>query len=526
MSTNLTKGIRLGIPEIAEIADVTPSAVTNWRKRHKDFPAAVTASRTGTQFDADEVERWLIMNGKINRRITSNHLLWPFLDALRANLDPHELATVLSAVIVLAEIRERVREGGDIDLDVDDDWVSFDRPADDFGAWLHDTAVHLEASNLQLEGMLLPGIRAGVQRLTPEELLHLVRLVVGATSEGDGDLGTGQLFDDLRRYLFDVDRFSEEYATPTDLQLLFALLAAESDAVFDPACGEGGSLVLTARRGAFLVPPRPHRMVGWELNADVFDVARTRAFVNHAPIDFTNCNSLTTTPLPESIDTVILDAPMGIRDWGTADDYVSERWTYGSPPPSSADMAWLQIALATLADNGRAYVLLAPGSLSKSGAQERIRRAMLDAGVIDSIVQLPSRLRRNTSIPVVMWCLRPKHSVATNDVLFVDASDLGTAGRSTVTLEPGEVTSLADILQRRRRGEPVAADDPRIELIVVAGGDVDSGNLHPDRYKPIKIVDRAELHRDREAALTAVVAARAEADRAITDLLTSLEGRS
>ena len=102
----------------------------------------------------------------------------------------------------------------------------------------------------------------------------------------------------------------------------------------------------------------------------------------------------------------MLDPPYSMHDWGDAPTYISERWRSAHPPPSSADMAWLQLALEPLEEQGRAYVLLPPSSLSRSGRDELIRRALLEAGVIEAIVLLPARLRRDTSIQLALWCLR------------------------------------------------------------------------------------------------------------------------
>src|SRR3954454_24949951 len=77
------EGALVGIPQIADLAGVGRSAVSNWRKRHPDFPTAKVQAPSGALFDLREVEDWLIEQGKISQRAPASARLWAMADATR-----------------------------------------------------------------------------------------------------------------------------------------------------------------------------------------------------------------------------------------------------------------------------------------------------------------------------------------------------------------------------------------------------------------------------------------------------------
>jgi type I restriction enzyme M protein len=106
------------------------------------------------------------------------------------------------------------------------------------------------------------------------------------------------------------------------------------------------------------------------------------------------------------------------------------RWKFGAPPVGNANYAWLQHIIHHLAPSGTAGVVLANGSMS-SGQEDMIRRAMVEADVVDCMIALPGQLFYSTQIPACLWFLsRNKQNGRFRDrrgqVLFIDARKLGT----------------------------------------------------------------------------------------------------
>ena len=129
-------------------------------------------------------------------------------------------------------------------------------------------------------------------------------------------------------------------------------------------------------------------------------------------------------------DYVIANPPFNDSDWYRKDDDV--RWAYGVPPKGNANFAWVQHFIHHLAPNGTAGFVLANGSMSSNQSGEGdIRKAIIEADLVDCMVALPGQLFYSTQIPVCLWFLTrkkndPKKRDRRGETLFLDARKLGT----------------------------------------------------------------------------------------------------
>ncbi len=168
---------------------------------------------------------------------------------------------------------------------------------------------------------------------------------------------------------------------------------------------------------------------------------------------------------------MLANPPFNISDWGgerLADD---RRWVYGTPPAGNANYAWLQHILHHLSPRGQAGVVLANGSMSSNQNNEgAIRRAMVEADVVDVMVALPPQLFFNTQIPACLWFLaRDKRGAAgggkgrdrRGEVLFIDARKLGRMEtRVTRVFDDEDVARIAATVHRWRADGEAGADQP------------------------------------------------------------------
>jgi len=159
-------------------------------------------------------------------------------------------------------------------------------------------------------------------------------------------------------------------------------------------------------------------------------------------------------------DVVLANPPFNMSGWaGSGDSAQDVRWRYGVPPDHNANFAWLQHAVAMLAEQGRAAVLMANGAASTQDPQERaIRTAMINDGAVESIVALPPQLFHSTAIPVTLWLLRaPVGGSSASPVLFVDARATGRlVSRTRRVLTDDDIGRLIDIYQDWRGRSPTA----------------------------------------------------------------------
>jgi type I restriction enzyme M protein len=131
-------------------------------------------------------------------------------------------------------------------------------------------------------------------------------------------------------------------------------------------------------------------------------------------------------------DYILANPPFNISDWGGERLREDARWKYGVPPVGNANYAWLQHILWHLSPNGTAGVVLANGSMSSAqSGEDVIRRAMVEADVVDCMISLPPQLFYSTPIQACLWFLaRNKNSGGQwrdrrGEVLFIDARKLG-----------------------------------------------------------------------------------------------------
>jgi len=516
--SNIPSRITIDIQQIAEIAGVGRSAVGNWRKRHADFPVP----DSGGGFDLREVERWLIENGKIDTRVPPAYVAWSLSDTLRGTLVAEDTTSLLIAVLVYLQACEAPSLFGHahaLELDVPESatWRHVREASPNaLSGVLLDAAQAIEDANPALDGLLVSGLSKA--SLVGGKLLH--QLIDSLDRAADDVTPLFALFEEVVSRASELDRFRAEFATPDDVtELMIRLAGGRNGTVLDPACGQGGLLLSAA------VHPDRQRsktavLIGYEINADVLRIARSRFFLYGVPTDLRHGDvfRVPADELPEA-NLVLVDPPLSMSNWGDAEIYLDERWQFGVPPRSNADLAWLQLAVQSLTDGGRAIVVTTTGTTFRGGAEAQIRRRMLEAGAVEAVIQLPGRLRADTSVPLVLWVLRAPTSEPTK-VLLVDASTLGATGRSQHTFDDIEIQRIVDTVRAHEHGGKA---DGEIAWVVESAELV--GNdavLDPTRYRPAPEVNLDEVRRRIAELRSLVPEASADAADALERLLSRL----
>jgi type I restriction enzyme M protein len=520
----------VGIPQIAEIAGVGRSAVSNWRKRHADFPAPKVQTPSGALFDLREVEDWLIEQGKISERAPASARLWGLADAARGIWSPEDFVRFSVAFLVYLEACDRAqrrRASRDVprpEIPVGAAWTMVrSRSPEHFLRRLLDAQRSVEAANPELAGLLDPGLRDQHSRDADALAYHVAMALDASADEATTRFALFEALDDMEG----LDRFAGEFFTPRDVAGLVArLVDAREGTILDPAVGEGGLLMRTAEEA---VAGGGHvGLVGIDSNLDACRRSRARFYLGGRDVEIRNEDALTSHPDALSLsDAVVLDPPYGLGNWGTAELYVDPRWRYGSVPPNSADFAWLQLAVTHLKPAGRGAVLMGTGSLFRAGREGGIRRRMVEAGVVEGVVVLSPRLKTNTSIPLALWLLRSPESPDTDeDVLLVDASDLATTGRSRYSLPAGSVDRLVALVERWRADRTISPNDARIAATATREAIIDAeSSLLPARYQSPPEVDLANLRQQANSLRASLSESSVAANRATAELISYLERR-
>jgi type I restriction-modification system DNA methylase subunit len=550
MQGTASESALVGIPEIAKIAQVGPSAVGNWRKRHSDFPKPKVQAPSGALFDLDEVERWLVENSKIVGRVPASTRLWALADGARGVWRPGQISAFCVACLVYFEACVRAQAADTSDqcdipiVPAEASWARVRQEAKpaEFVRKLRRAADLIEELNRELDGLLVPSFShvrpgdGGVARSIAVALDDAVddafsprfALLEEVSPEFRGfaqaETARGRLSRNALALATEADRFAARYSTPEEISyLLCQLVDTDGGIIFDPAAGEGGLLLLAALwQSREDLPPS---LIGIEINEEVCRITRSRCYLYGLPADIRLGNALAMdlSQLPKA-DSVILDPPYAMRDWGHADIYLDPRWRFGPPPPKNSDLAWLQVAVLQLKPSGRGGVVLPAGSLFRAGREAEIRQALIEAGVIEGVVLLPPRLRADTSISLAIWLVRsPDATERTEEMLLVDASGLGTPGRSNFSLEEEVIDRLGGLFQSWRQRHEISEEDAEIAFAVPATS-VAHADLNPERYRPSPQTDLSVLERQVSDLRTRVTREAAQLRDALEHLGAHLDG--
>lgn len=307
----------------------------------------------------------------------------------------------------------------------------------DIGKIIDDALVEIESENHRLKGIL--DKRFARTQLEPGTLGALVDLIssMGFTNNGQKAVDVlGQVYEYfLGQFANAEGKKGGQFYTPASVvRVLVEVLAPHKGKVYDPCCGSGGMFVQSekfveshgGRFGDISIYGQESNPTTWRLVAMNLVIRGMDFNLGKEPADTFLRNQH-----PDlRADYVMANPPFNVSDWWNEKLEGDPRWQFGTPPKGNANFAWLQHILYHLKPNGRAGVVLANGSMSSSQNNEgAIRRAMIEADVIDCMVALPPQLFFNTTIPACLWFLAKDKRVGGRDrrgeTLFIDARKLG-----------------------------------------------------------------------------------------------------
>ncbi len=388
--------------------------------------------------------------------------LWKLADALRNNMDAAEYKHVVLGLIFLkyisdafeakrADLLAQRAQGADPE-DPDEyraenvfwvppgaRWPHLLKMAKQptIGKVVDDAMSAIERDNPSLKGVLPKDYaRPGLDKARLGQLIDLIgNIGLGHPDNRSRDL-LGRVYEYfLSQFASAEGKKGGQFYTPSCVvRLLVEMLAPYKGRVFDPCCGSGGMFVQSEK----FVEAHGGRIgdisiYGQESNYTTWRLAKMNLAIRGIDARITHGDSFHNDQHPDlKSDFVLANPPFNDSDWRGELLREDKRWQFGAPPAGNANYAWVQHFIYHLSPTGLAGFVLANGSMSSNQSGEgEIRKAIVEADLVDCMVALPGQLFYSTQIPVCLWFIaRSKKNSRFRDrrghTLFIDARKLGT----------------------------------------------------------------------------------------------------
>lgn len=387
--------------------------------------------------------------------------LWQAADKLRGHLDAAEYKHVVLGLIFLKyisdtfnEIYDKLTEDEYADPEDRDEykaenifyvpqvarWLHFQSNAKDplIGQFIDEGMEAIEKENPSLKGVLPKEYgKPSLDKRLLGEVIDLISTIGLGDAESRSKDILGRVYEYfLGQFASAEGKKGGQFYTPRCVvQLLVEMLEPYKGRVYDPCCGSGGMFVQSEK----FVESHGGKVgdisiYGQESNPTTWKLCKMNLAIRgiEGNIGLQNADTFRS-DLHKDLraDYIIANPPFNMSDWGGEALQEDGRWLYGTPATGNANYAWIQHIISHLSPHGYAGFVLANGSMSSNQSGEgEIRKALIEADLVDCMVALPGQLFYNTQIPACLWFLSRNKSGGKfrnrrGETLFIDARKLG-----------------------------------------------------------------------------------------------------
>lgn len=407
-------------------------------------------------------------------------VLWGAAEKLRDKCDPADYKNVVLGLVFLKYVSDRymakynalVKEGDGTENDEDEyiadhvfivpkdalwDNVAKYSKSPELGQKIDEAFILLEKHNNQLKGILPKTYsKSDLDKKALGELVDFFTTNLHM-EDADGDF-FGQVYEYyIGAFATYMPQKGGEFFTPKSIvELMVDIIEPHKGRVYDPCCGSGGMFVQCekfVKEHQGLVDDLS--IYGQEVNPGTWKMAKMNLAIRGIEGDLGESNGDSFTDDKHKdlrADYILANPPYNLKEYWKAELEGDPRWVFGKPDEKNANYAWLELMYSKLAPKGLAAILMPNGATTSSGADLAVRKAMVEAGKVDAILDLPDKLFANTGISVQCWVLN--RGKTDTDVLFVNASSMGRMiSRKLRVLDPEDIDKVAKTYHAYKKNE-------------------------------------------------------------------------
>lgn len=408
---------------------------------------------------------------KVEKTKSIEETLWQSCDKLRGSVEPSEYKHVVLGLIFLKftsdkfeeRRQELIAEGKEKYVEMKDfynmknvffleeisrwSYISKNAKQDDIAIKI-DTALHtIEKNNPSLKGALPDNYfsRLGLDKSKLGSLLDKINEIDTLVDEGQDIVGRVYEYF-LSKFALKEGKGKGEFYTPKSIVNLIAeMIEPYKGIIYDPACGSGGMFVQSIK---FIENHHGNKkevsIYGQEYTNTTYKLAKMNLAIRGIAANLGDKAADTFAQDQHKdlkADFIMANPPFNQKDWRGENELIDDpRWKgYDVPPKSNANYGWILNMVSKLSENGVAGFILANGALSGTGEEYKIRRKLVENGLVEAIVILPQNMFYTTNISVTLWILNKNKTERTvelpdttryyrnreDEILFMDLRQIG-----------------------------------------------------------------------------------------------------
>lgn len=343
-------------------------------------------------------------------------LLWKISNMLRGYIDALEYKHVLASTMTL----KHMETDDKFVISEAAKWSNIVFHRHDLKNVLINSFKEIEMANHELGEIFATESIAKLNEQTVEQLISFTNHIEV----------TPEVFKSMLYYFASNEgKTGGEFITPYSLaELLSPLVNVRNGEVYDGTAG--AALLLTEAAKYAEKNGQTVKLFGQEINPTIYALGKMNLIIHGMDYEYALGNTLMEPAFTEGqlkkFDYVLMNFPFSLKNWGSekAEYDLYNRYKYGVPSNSNADMAFTQHATAFLKEDGKAALIVTHGTLFRGGADKKIRQALLQEDLIEGVIGLPANLFFSTNIPVAILILnKNKSAERKGKIQFINAQD-------------------------------------------------------------------------------------------------------